>query len=419
MRGRSPFLVAASLFVLVWTAAAHSSIGRESIQGHRLVPARKSAKAAQSAADRGQLSGTFVNLLAHPAIDYGSRPTRDPVSDLIRRMQNDRVELESEGPSGYLRSLLQTLNVPIESQIVVFTPDSVQGYRINMRNPRTIFFNDSVAVGWVRGGFIELASQDPAQGVIFYSLDHGLATRAVPRRRNDCLSCHNSYSSVGVAGMLAHSILQFSVDHRLPFDERWGGWFVTGRTGSIRHMGNADPDKLFGSPRPTDTFNWPSLADRLDESASLSRHSDVAALMVFDHQMHMMNLLTRIGWEARTAAYDKTPVDLRDAAIEVVDYMLFVEEAPLPGPVQSSSGFPARFAALKYPCSYLIYSSQFAELPPPAKAAVYERLWQVLSGQVKDPKYTRLSVEDRTAIVEILRGTIHDLPGYFLTGRSA
>jgi hypothetical protein len=122
------------LFVLVWTAAAHSSIACEPSRGHRLAPARKSAKAAQSAADRGPSSSTFVNLLAHPAIDYGSRPTRDPVSDLIRRMQNDRVELESEGPSGYLRSLLQTLNVPIESQIVVFPPDTVQGYRITRRS---------------------------------------------------------------------------------------------------------------------------------------------------------------------------------------------------------------------------------------------------------------------------------------------
>ena len=419
MEGRSPFLAAASLFVLLWTAAALPSLARESSEF------------------RGQLSGTFVNRLAHPAIEYASRPTHDPVSDVIRRMEDGRVTLKSEGPSGYLRSLLQTLNVPIESQIVVFTPDSVQRHRIDIRNPRTIFFNDSVAVGWVRGGFIELASQDPVQGVIFYALDRVLTSQAVPRRRDDCLMCHHSYSNVGVPGMLARSILQFSVDHRLPFEQRWGGWYVTGRTGSIRHMGNTDPDQLFASSRPADTFNWPSLTDRLDVEASLSPHSDVAALMVFEHQMHMMNLLTRIGWEARVAAYDETSVDLEDGAIEVVDYMLFVEEAPLPDAVQRSSGFPATFAAqgprdgkgrslrdldlkrrlLKYPCNYLIYSEQFAQLPPNARAAIYQRLWQVLSGQDKDPKCARLSTTDRAAIVEILRGTIRDLPAYFFSPR--
>jgi hypothetical protein len=31
--------------------------------------------------------------------------------------------------------------------------------------------------------------------------------------------------------------------------------------------------------------------------------SDIVALMVFEHQMHMMNLLTRIGWEARVEEY--------------------------------------------------------------------------------------------------------------------
>ena len=30
--------------------------------------------------------------------------------------------------------------------------------------------------------------------------------------------------------------------------------------------------------------------------------SDVGALLVFSHQTQMMNLLTRIGWEARVAA---------------------------------------------------------------------------------------------------------------------
>ena len=41
-----------------------------------------------------------------------------------------------------------------------------------MHNPRAVYFNDTVSVGWVRGGeMLEVAAQDPAQGVIFYALE--------------------------------------------------------------------------------------------------------------------------------------------------------------------------------------------------------------------------------------------------------
>ena len=76
--------------------------------------------------------------------------------------------------------MLEALNVPVESQIVVFARDSVQLARITMTNPRTLFFNESVAVGWVRGGFIEVASQDPQNGVIFYALEPGFARITAP-----------------------------------------------------------------------------------------------------------------------------------------------------------------------------------------------------------------------------------------------
>jgi hypothetical protein len=60
----------------------------------------------------------------------------------------------------------------------------------------------------------------------------------------------------------------------------------------------------------------------------------------------------------------------------------------------------------------MIYSEAFDALPAAAKAAAYDRLWQVLSGQDKDKKY-KLSLVDRQAIVEILRETKKDLPAFF------
>ena len=110
--------------------------------------------------------------------------------------------------------------------------------------------------------------------------------------------------------------------------------------------------------------------------------------------------------------------------------MLFVDEAPLPGKVQGTSGYAEKFAAmgprdrrgrslrdldlrtrfLRYPCSYLIYSPAFDALPSRAKRAVYDRLAVVLAGRDLDPVYRRLAAADRQAIVEIIQMTKRDLP---------
>ena len=189
-----------------------------------------------------QLTDTFTNWLDHPAINYTSTEPTDPVAQLSRGLENGRVELRPDGPSGYLRSLLDALNVPVESQIAVFVPDSVQARRINHANPRTLFYNDNVIVGWVRGGFIEIAAQDRQQGVAFYALEQGIGfDRARITRRRDCLSCHFSYSTVGVPGVVARSSGQFAVDHRIGLDNRWGGWYVTGTLGVESTSGQYHP----------------------------------------------------------------------------------------------------------------------------------------------------------------------------------
>jgi hypothetical protein len=401
----------------------------------------------------GPLSDTFVNWAEHPAIRYQSTPTTDPIAELNRKMQAGEVHLLRDGSAGYLRSVLNALQVPIDSQMMVFEADSVQARRISAGNPRSLFFNDSVSVGWVRGGFIELAAQDPRQGVIFYSLDQSFIGTPSFVRRNDCLSCHYAYASSGVPGMLVRSAGQFAVTHRVPFDQRWGGWYVTGDHGSLHHLGNIDLAHVFDDPPVSGTSNWPSLDGKFDISGYMTDKSDIVALMVFEHQMHMMNLLTRIGWEARVEEYrqhaslaqarangddpsDKT-VSMDEAAKEVVDYLLLVDEAPLLQPIRSSTTFATRFSALgprdrqgrslrqlelqrrllRYPCSYMIYSLQFDQLPSRAKVAIYQRLWRVLSGDDRSDPYARLTTADRTAIVEILRDTKTDLPAFFQPAR--
>jgi hypothetical protein len=366
--------------------------------------------------------------LAHPAIQYGQR-SNDPIGELLRR-PDAVAALTSEGPSGYLRSLLHALDVPLSSQIMVFSQGSVQSRLIAANNPRALYFNDSVVVGWVRGGFIEIAAQDPEQGTAFYTLNARLLGGPALARHDECLSCHNSHRTANVPGMIE------PMGHTRPLEHRWGGWYVTGNPGSIQHPGNVDIAKMT-SGATLKAIRLNSLERTFDTRGYLTPYSDIAALMVFEHQMQMTNLLTRVSWETRVAQHGK-PLDARRSAIrervsQLVDYMLLVDEAPIGSKLQGTSGFAEAFSArgprdgkgrslrdldlntrlFRYPCSYMIYSAQFEHLPAEARAAIYERMWEVLSGKEKDARYRRLSAADRRAIIDILRETKSDVPKYF------
>lgn len=393
-----------------------------------------------------QRGGAFTGSRDDPAIRYSTAALNDPVARLARDVGEGRVTLAFDPDHGYLRSVLDALAIPTESQVVVFSQTSKQGELVSPQNPRALYFGDRAAVGWVRGADrLELTAIDPVAGAVFYTIEQRPAGRpTVAREKDDCLACHQTWDTLGVPGWVTMSV--FSVpkdpyayasgafsDHRVPFSERWGGWFVTGAPANMRHLGNDTQLDRPAARVPPVARSLPSLDGLFDPRGFLSRQSDVAALMVLEHQATMINLITRIGWEARTAPAGPA---VRDAAVEVVDYMLFVDEAPLPAPVTGSSGFARRFAdlgptdrngrslrqldlrtrLLKYPCSYLIYSDAFDALPPGAKAAVYDRLWAVLAGRVRDPVYDRLTREDREAVVEILRQTKADLPSSFNGG---
>jgi hypothetical protein len=385
-------------------------------------------------------------LRNHPAISYASTPTHDAITELNRKLKSGEATLEPHGRSGYLQSVLTALKIPVESQVLVFSKTSFQAPRISPQNPRAIYFNDTVAVGWVRGGeVLEFAAQDPAQGTLFYTLSQTPAGTPQIDRNDTCVSCHASEATHYVPGMFVGSVYPapdgttrygpaYTTDHRTPFEIRYGGWFVTGTHQATRHLGNAiasDSTDLAAMVTP-ETVHVTSLEGRFDPDGYLSLHSDVVALVVLEHQAKMLNLMTRIGWESRIGSKESGR-SLENAAAELVDYLLFVDEAPIPGPVTGTSGFAEQFAAqgprdrkgrslrelsltnrmLKYPCSYLIYSEPFDAMPAAAKAAVYARMWEILSGEERGARYDRLTPADRQAIVEILRDTKKDLPAYF------
>jgi hypothetical protein len=404
-----------------------------------------------------QRMDAFVESRDHPAIAYTTTAVSDPVADLDRQLQQGSVHLTFDGASGYLQSVLDALKIPIESQALVFSATSVQAKEITPRNPRAIYFNDTVAVGWVRGAeVLELAGHDRHQGVVFYSLEQKPVDKPRVRRDNGCLLCHLTWDTLGVPGLQVLSTFQMSddpnvyatgvvTDHRTPLTDRWGGWYVTGKPGAAAHRGNVPvivkTDELkMGTNSPP---RLDSVAGRFDTRGFPSEYSDVVALMVLEHQAHMTNLLTRLDWEARVAPPSPSPDPshpsgamssrVREAIRALVDYLLFVDEAPLAGRVEGSSGFVQRFSAqgprdrfgrslrqldldrrlFRYPCSYMIYSPAFDALAPAIKEAVYQRIWTILSGGDKARQYARLSDTDRRVILEILGDTMKDLPAYF------
>jgi hypothetical protein len=402
----------------------------------------------------GQLNQRhFSGSIDDPAIAYAEQPTTEAVAKLAGQLADGTVKPAFEpapGGAGYLRGILDALDVPLESQILVFTKTGIQGRFTGPANPRALYFNDSVVVGYIRGApILEIAVQDARQGVIFYALPQTSTAAASLRRQNQCLSCHQSFASLDVPGMLVRShftspqgvalrqLGTFTVDHRTPFKDRWGGWYVTGTHGTMRHLGNsvvADVD-LPEAAVTAATLNQTSLDGRFDGAGYASTHSDLVALMVFEHQMHAVNLITRVGWETRVARaanrLDLTSGPLADAVGELADYLLFVDEAPLTSPVTGTTRFAETFSAkgprdrkgrslrqldlrtrlLRYPCSYMIHTEAFDGLPAEARAAVYQRMWRVLSG--KGGSASKVSASDRRAIVEILRDTKPDLPDYF------
>jgi hypothetical protein len=395
--------------------------------------------------------------LDHPAIAYDSAPLHDRVTRLTHDMAagKAKIQVRNDG-TGALRDLLDTLGLKADSQTLVFSKTSFQASRISPKNPRAIYFADDVMVGYVRGSdLLEVAALDPKQGFIFYSFDQSANP---PRfdRRDVCLQCHESAGTLGVPGIMIASVFpdadgmpafrgaQNLTDHRTRFDDRWGGWYVTGTHADMHHLGNAVGHER-DHPEVLDTrgaLNLTSLAKKFDSAGYLSGMSDIVALMTLEHQTRMSDLLIRVGWEGRVLEHDR---DQASAALRtrykadmesLVTYMLFADEAPLEGPIHGVSSFAKTFEErgprdkrgrslrdfdlntrlFKHPLSYMVYSEAFDSLPAETRSQIYQRLFEVLSGRDQSPQFRRLLPEDRRAVLEILRDTKAGLPAAFTAG---
>lgn len=399
-------------------------------------------------------------------INYYTAPVDDPVTRLQKQIDDGEVHLDWDAEHGYLPSVLKALGIPHESQMLVFSKTSLQQERISPSRPRALYFNDDAYVGWVRyGPVLEISAVDPGQGAMYYTLAQRLSQRPqFVRDRGDCLSCHASSRTWDVPGHIVRSVYTapdghphfgagtFRTDHSSPFSERWGGWYVTGTHGALRHMGNvvagdAERPELLDREAGANVTDLTSI---VDTKPYLTHHSDLVALMVLEHQADMHNLITRANYDARRALRDgrimnqmlNEPEDhisdstrrrIENAGQRLLKYLLFVDEAALAEPVRGTSGFAERFAEIgpcdklgrslrdfdlqrrlfRYPCSYLIYSEAFDALPELLREHVLRQLWEILIQRNTSGTYEHLSLADRQAILEILRETKPNLPDYW------
>ena len=392
-----------------------------------------------------------------PILYRDTAPT-NPISKLQNDLKSGKKVLDYNDTRGYLASLLKALDVPQDSQTLVFSKTSLQRERISADSPRALYFNDDVYIGYCQNGeVLEISVADPKLGTVFYTLDQERAEKPAFTRQTDaCLLCHGGSQTQSVPGHLMRSVFadadgqpllasgSFRSDHTSPFEERFGGWYVTGDTGDQYHLGN----KIFTKRQSYKDVEWSrgmnlKTLDRLiDTSPYLQNGSDVVALMVLTHQSEMHNRITRTNFLTRQALHyeealnkglgeppghrwPSTTARIKSACEPLLEYMLFSEELPLKSEVKGTSTFARTFAdrgprdrkgrslreldlktrLFKYPCSYLIESDSFKQLPKEASDYIQKRLVEILNDKDKSEKFKHLSESDRKNIREILSDT--------------
>ena len=405
-----------------------------------------------------------------------SQPTHSQPSHLANPPEDPRAALHDALSSGAVKTntddravlldILRTCGVPEASQVLVFSKTSHQDRLISPSHPRAIYFSDDCYIGWVPGGLIEFCDSDPEQGTAFFLLDPFAQGPLCLQADASCLTCHGGARTNYKPGLMVRSVYpddkgfailsagSFVTGHASPLHERWGGWYVTGTHGEMRHMGNTIAADL-GDRASLDMQAGANLQS-LDEFFDVRRYprpgSDIVALMVLEHQVQMHNLLTQSSLMVREQsqrsrsiaesdgrAFDPQEADtlmslVRHRAEEIVEHLLFTDEFALESPICGDPAFVQAFAAnrraskqdlslkdfdlrtrlFRFRCSYMLYSRAFKQMPQVLKAEVYRQLHEALANEHPPSAAAHLARQEREDIAAILRDTVDDLPAYWL-----
>jgi hypothetical protein len=398
----------------------------------------------------------------YPLIGYADRPTHNAIARLQERLDRGEIHLKFVSGRGYLDSLLQALGIDPSSQTLVYSKTSLQIELIRAATPRAIYFDDDTYVAWVRDtNTLEVSTMDSALGPVFYTMSNAALAR-FDRETLRCLTCHDTFSLMGggvprflfmsspvtVTGEPLTTEISVETTDSTPIQDRWGGWYVTGKPDGLVHLGNIQASGPMKSPTDFAALKVkrPGTLEKLDgvfdTQPYLTDRSDVVALLVLEHQIYIENLITRANFKARTLtarendgqaadslSWEQLPPKARPmvkAMLEpLVKALLLVDAVPLPGKITGNAGFDSWFQAqgprdsqgrslrqldlktrvFRYPLSYMIYSAGFDGLPAYARDFVYRRLADVLSGRDPSAPYARLSDANRATVLEILTAT--------------
>ena len=371
---------------------------------------------------------------------YWSRPLRDPFTRLLAE-SGGTVPLDTANPKAGLESLLKALRVPVSSQLLVYSATSFQSGLITPANPRALYFNDEVYVGYVPGGHLEVATIDPNLGPVFHLLRLGRGAQPQISRSERCMNCHAGRASRQVPGFFTESVIctdtgasldgfrREQVGHAVPLHLRLGGWHVTGAQAQSAHLGN-----LTGKAAPGGYERLPNPpGNRFDWERYPARTSDLLSHLLHEHQLGFHNLVTLAVYRTRealaagqgTVRPDDQPV-LDDLARQFRRYLLFADETALPpGGVQPDPAYAQDFQSarlqardgtslrdldlrtrlFRHRCSYLIHAPSFAALPREFKSRLLAGLDAALRETGGLAEFDYIPASEKRAIRAILRDT--------------
>ncbi len=393
------------------------------------------------------LAAPFQGDVDLPPHNYHTRALTDRFTLLKDDLESGRIALDRTSEKAFLHSLLKALGIPASSQMLVFSTTSLQLRYITPANPRALYFNEELYVGYIPGARLEIVSLDPEAGAVFYISDMPRGEQPIRIERSDrCANCHVAGDTGNVPGLLVKSVVpgpmggslisyrQEQSGHGIPFSERFGGWYVTGRHGITDHWGNTIGRMSEGRIQR----NAIKPGQYFDFEKYLVPTSDVLPQLILEHQSGFVNRVVEAGYRARAALHadggrltSAHTAELAEQARLVTRYLLFADEVPLPtGGVEGDAAFKKDFLSTRKPaaggvslkdfdlrtrlfrhrCSYMIYSSVFTGLPPIMKEAIYRRMGEALSTTRPDREYAYLPGVEKQFIRGILKGTLSDLP---------
>ncbi|MEM6915225.1 MAG: hypothetical protein AAF491_01565 [Verrucomicrobiota bacterium] len=390
--------------------------------------------------------------------DYYEGVADDPMTRLIVRSEKGEYDFGSETGLPLVKKLLADLDIPESSQVLVFSQTSLQRGLIAPENPRAMYFNEDTHLAWMPGGKVEIISFDPDKGGMFFLEvpPEGPGEKVTFTSPGRCFGCHGGSATNYLPGPLGRS--HFTTDqgrrlaavqghetvgHHVPFEQRWGGYFVNGAPSTLAHLGNTFAVRNENREVLIDTVSHRSKSS-LEEyfNAEKFPHDDsqIVPLLLFDHQVEGHNMIMEARYRYRHIQYQiekrGEPESLVFMGAErfygrLIDYLLFKKEAPLSGHlVERNPEFEADFRRsrkttgdglslkdfhldgriMEHRLSYLIQSRSFLESPQGMKNEVYHRLWKILGAETPPEGYEYFDPGEREKIVHILRETHDDLP---------